>query len=134
MALYFGRQNLVSAGIVVLCRILPGFVFRLYDNQTHLIFWQNRLYCLLIRLTFCSKWRNQFFSKKVLLFSFWCAIIYKLSETAKKNFKYPGVAKFGIALEWGSRGRRFESSHSDQVKSLETVRFQGFFFFTQKPC
>ena len=28
--------------------------------------------------------------------------------------KYPGVAKFGIALEWGSRGRWFESSHSDQ--------------------
>ncbi len=28
---------------------------------------------------------------------------------------YPGVAKFGIALEWGSRGRWFESSHSDHV-------------------
>ncbi len=28
----------------------------------------------------------------------------------------PGVAKFGIALEWGSRGRWFESSHSDQEK------------------
>ena len=26
----------------------------------------------------------------------------------------PGVAKFGIALEWGSRGRRFDSCHSDQ--------------------
>ena len=24
------------------------------------------------------------------------------------------MAKFGIALEWGSRGRWFESSHSDQ--------------------
>ena len=29
----------------------------------------------------------------------------------------PGVAKFGIALEWGSRGRWFESSHSDHKKS-----------------
>ena len=28
----------------------------------------------------------------------------------------PGVAKFGIALEWGSRGRWFESSHSDHVE------------------
>ena len=28
----------------------------------------------------------------------------------------PGVAKFGIALEWGSRGRWFESSHSDQKR------------------
>ena len=27
---------------------------------------------------------------------------------------YPGVAKFGIALEWGSRGPEFESQHSDQ--------------------
>ena len=36
-----------------------------------------------------------------------CANIQKLN-------KNPGVAKFGIALEWGSRGRWFESSHSDQ--------------------
>ena len=28
---------------------------------------------------------------------------------------YPGVAKFGIALDWGSRGRRFKSCHSDQL-------------------
>ena len=33
---------------------------------------------------------------------------------AVKSIAYPGVAKFGIALEWGSRGRWFESSHSDQ--------------------
>ena len=35
----------------------------------------------------------------------------------------PGVAKFGIALEWGSRGRWFESSHSDQIwtESLWTL-------------
>ena len=26
---------------------------------------------------------------------------------------YPGVAQFGSALEWGSRGRWFDSSHSD---------------------
>ena len=29
--------------------------------------------------------------------------------------RYPGVAKFGIALEWGSRGPEFESQHSDHV-------------------
>ena len=29
VALYFGKQNLVSAGIVALCRILPGYVFRI---------------------------------------------------------------------------------------------------------
>ena len=26
---------------------------------------------------------------------------------------YLGVAQFGSVLEWGSRGRRFESSHPD---------------------
>ena len=38
----------------------------------------------------------------------------------------PGVAKFGIALEWGSRGRWFESSHSDQVNRSNICYF-GFF-------
>ena len=39
---------------------------------------------------------------------------------------YPGVAKFGIALEWGSRGLEFESRHSDQ-KSRNS--FYCFCFF-----
>ena len=30
--------------------------------------------------------------------------------------KYRGVAQFGSALEWGSRGRKFDSCHSDQKK------------------
>ena len=34
---------------------------------------------------------------------------------------YPGVAKFGIALEWGSRGLEFESQHSDQVMIIRTT-------------
>ena len=29
---------------------------------------------------------------------------------------YPGVAQLGSALEWGSRGRRFNSCHSDHPK------------------
>ena len=52
----------------------------------------------------------------------------------------PGVAKFGIALEWGSRGRWFESSHSDQMyvsikkvfvggQSIESLGFQGLYVF-----
>ena len=36
----------------------------------------------------------------------------------ERKTKYPGVAKFGIALEWGSRGRWFESSHSDHEKTV----------------
>ena len=45
-----------------------------------------------------------------------CGTITELSETA-----FPGVAKFGIALEWGSRGRWFDSSHSDQVMIIRTT-------------
>ena len=32
---------------------------------------------------------------------------------------YPGVAQFGSALEWGSRGREFDSRHSDQKPLIE---------------
>ncbi len=38
----------------------------------------------------------------------------------------PGVAKFGIALEWGSRGRWFESRHSDQ-KEARLIRASPLF-------
>ena len=31
--------------------------------------------------------------------------------------KFPGVAQIGSALEWGSRGRRFDSCHSDQINA-----------------
>ena len=41
--------------------------------------------------------------------------------------RYPGVAKFGIALEWGSRGRWFESSHSDQ--KIWNLTISDFLFF-----
>ncbi len=49
--------------------------------------------------------------KKVLAFSerVWYHTV--ANEISKQN---PGLAKFGIALEWGSRGRWFESSNSDQ--------------------
>ena len=35
-------------------------------------------------------------------------------EVVERQTQNPGVAKFGIALEWGSRGLEFESRHSDQ--------------------
>jgi len=31
-----------------------------------------------------------------------------------EHFAHSGLLKFGIALEWGSRGLEFESRHSDQ--------------------
>ena len=39
---------------------------------------------------------------------------------------YPGLAKFGIALEWGSRGRWFESSNSDHIKGSSIWNFPLF--------
>ena len=41
----------------------------------------------------------------------------------------PGVAKFGIALEWGSRGPEFESQHSDQA-GADVVHLLQLFFVT----
>ena len=40
---------------------------------------------------------------------------------------YPGVAKFGIALGSGPRGRRFESCHSDQIEEKYSLK-RGYFF------
>ena len=45
-------------------------------------------------------------------------VCYLILADITQSRKHPGVAKFGIALEWGSRGRWFESSHSDHPKSL----------------
>ena len=44
-----------------------------------------------------------------------CEIMCYYMEVLRGTRKYPGVAKFGIALEWGSRGLEFESRHSDHT-------------------
>ena len=59
----------------------------------------------------------------MLAFSRWMCYYIKV---VRKTHINPGVAKFGIALEWGSRGLEFESQHSDQNLYLE--RGTGFFF------
>ena len=41
---------------------------------------------------------------------------------------YPGVAQIGSALEWGSRGRRFDSCHSDQY-SLRLIQNESTLIF-----
>lgn len=35
-----------------------------------------------------------------------------------------GVAQFGSVLEWGSRGRRFDSCHPDQLSAVIMVRIR----------
>ena len=38
------------------------------------------------------------------------------------------MAQFGSVLEWGSRGRKFESSHPDVNGSPEIVKVSGLLF------
>ena len=57
-----------------------------------------------------------------------CGIISRRLRDSRK-LKNPGVAKFGIALEWGSRGRWFESSHSDQDYGKHLPMFPISFIF-----
>ena len=54
--------------------------------------------------------------------TFQCAVIIisKWFET------HPGVAQLGSALDWGSRGRRFKSCHSDHKKASEAFIYKGF--------
>ena len=57
---------------------------------------------------------------------------YSIRAGSKRQLiEYPGVAKFGIALEWGSRGRWFESSHSDHKNGLKSKDFGPFYLFLQ---
>ena len=52
-------------------------------------------------------------------------------QALRRASKYPGVAKFGIALEWGSRGLEFESRHSDQRKALNSKEFSAFSLYKE---
>ena len=45
---------------------------------------------------------------------------------------HPGVAKFGIALEWGSRGLEFESRHSDQEKPADFSKKSAGFSYSMR--
>ena len=85
------------------------------------------------REAFVKKKKNKKFEKKRkkdLHFRKGCVILTKLIRSASE---YPGVAKFGIALEWGSRGLEFESQHSDHGKVLKLQGFQDFSFFPKNP-
>ena len=43
-----------------------------------------------------------------------CIMTKSIGDKADTMDLWLGVAQFGSVLEWGSRGRRFESSHPDQ--------------------
>ena len=47
---------------------------------------------------------------------------------SRQSRKYLGVAQLGSALEWGSRGRKFKSSHPDHARAQRkrcALRFVG---------
>ena len=53
-------------------------------------------------------------------------ILITVLRDARLKTEYPGVAQFGSALEWGSRGRRFDSCHSD-FKKRRDLNIASFF-------
>ena len=68
-------------------------------------------------------------AKKTLAFRFRLCYYKQVAGRQRQTKENPGVAKFGIALEWGSRGLEFESQHSDQKfrKSSYLGDFRNFF-------
>ena len=63
--------------------------------------------------------KNTFSKKRKIMLAFFERMWYYIEAVVRRRSN-PGVAKFGIALEWGSRGLELESRHSDQ-KSTEVV-------------
>ena len=41
------------------------------------------------------------------------------------------MAQFGSVLEWGSRGRKFESSHPDHKRTLILIQGSAFFLYPE---
>ena len=74
-----------------------------------------------------SNTKNFFRFRKIVL-DFFLWLCYYISVAWRQD---PGVAKFGIALEWGSRGLEFESRHSDQ-KTRTTFVVLVFSFRVEK--
>ncbi len=86
---------------------------KVHSTQT-----QDLLYHRGLCLSTINKERKDVFSRKNgLTFVGGGGIINKLIPFRECKSEYPGVAKFGIALEWGSRGLEFESRHSDHELS-----------------
>ena len=48
---------------------------------------------------------------------------------SKKAYDLSGCGAVGSALDWGSRGRKFKSCHSDQKDSFSAVLFYFAFYF-----
>ena len=69
----------------------------------------------------CTK-KSDIFSFSLLPFREVCDNIFLVAK------RHPGVAKFGIALEWGSRGLEFESQHSDHKRTFILIEYASFYF------
>ena len=56
----------------------------------------------------------------------WYCVLKRISQTRLRGYVTDG---FRRALEWHSRGQRFDPAYLHQAKSLETQQFRGFFAF-----
>jgi hypothetical protein len=52
----------------------------------------------------------------------------------RKANRYLGVAQLGSVLEWGSRGRRFKSSHPDQNNKARREGASYYFALREMVC
>ena len=81
----------------------------MFTTQQNNVF-SNVVLCTILQMFDESKLTKIYYDFVIIFFLHWkskCDIIILVGK------RHPGVAQFGSALEWGSRGRWFDSSHSD---------------------
>ena len=57
---------------------------------------------------------------------------FDIIDTVPNELNIWGYSSAGRALEWHSRGQRFDPAYLHQAKSLETQQFRGFFYMMLK--
>ena len=77
---------------------------------------------------FCNAYCMSFFEKTIDK-----SASFDIIDNVPNELNIWGYSSAGRALEWHSRGQRFDPAYLHQAKSLETQRFRGFFAFYFTP-
>ena len=70
---------------------------------------------------FCNAYCTSFFEKTIDKFA-----SFDIIDSVPNELNIWGYSSAGRALEWHSRGQRFDPAYLHQAKSLETQQFRGF--------
>jgi hypothetical protein len=73
---------------------------------------------------FCNAYCTSFFEKTIDK-----SASFDIIDSVPNELNIWGYSSAGRALEWHSRGQRFDPAYLHQTKSLETQQFRGFFAF-----